>query len=487
MIKYIVRNLHTTHILFDASEMLAKAQSTKIFSPRQLKSFLDEYIIGQTIGKKVLSVAAYNHYLRINDRKKRMENAFQKQLLEYEQQKQTHKRSPVYSENSESQLGLRNLANQLSSIPSQKYDNIELTKSNILLIGPSGCGKTLLAFTLARILNVPIAVTDCTQLTQAGYTGENVEICIERLLINANYDVSRAETGIIILDEVDKLAKLSKNAGTKDVSGEGVQQSLLKILEGHCVNIHTKVPTNAQERCKNGKISSQKEETFVVNTSNILFILMGAFVGLDKHIKRRISLLTNSRAENSYLENNIDNLKVSNMIEEINLSSGKKVSALGLTSPIDLINFGLIPELVGRTPIITALEPLQQNDLYHILKDPKNSLLSQYQYIFQQFGVKLHITEKALRYITSLALKEGTGARGLRSIMERVLLNVNYECPGSDISYVLIDTETVASLQQDEHFLNAHASPKYYSKTQKYQFIQDIAKEEIIESKDLDI
>ncbi|QLL34982.1 hypothetical protein HG536_0H03580 [Torulaspora globosa] len=464
-----------------ATKKLAKNRVQDIPSPKILKSYLDEYVIGQETGKKVLSVAVYNHYLRNLDKKRKAELQEQKRILEEESLRDDEE--PLYSSSSESSVGLKNLQQQYDSISARSDDDLELGKSNILVIGPSGSGKTLLASTLARFLDVPIAITDCTQMTQAGYIGEDVQVCIERLLVNAEFDVAKAENGIIVLDEIDKLAKPAASIGTKDVSGEGVQQSLLKIIEGHKVEINVKRPLKAGTDNKNNQTTAKKDETFIIDTSNILFMIMGAFVGLDKHVVKRIKGLRQSKEEQ---EDDVQKLRFSNTIEEIDLGNGKKVSALSLVTPTDLVSFGLIPELIGRVPIVTALEPLQQKDLYQILKEPKNAILDQYEYIFEQFNVKLSVTRKALEKVAQLALKEGTGARGLRGIMERLLLDVNYHCPGSGISYVLIDEETVKSLQQTEHSLATHVNAKYYSRGQLDDFILDAGREDVELAQELD-
>lgn len=506
------------------TQITSKSMVSKIPSPRTLKKFLDEYIIGQETGKKVLSVAVYNHYLRINDKLAKEKLAKERQVLEANIKAEEAKRlKQLQEENnnkdkydfdedlvprSEAQAGLRNIQRQLenlrqnnkssggSGLDSNSFDNnninnddddddLQLSKSNVLVIGPSGSGKTLLATTLAKVLDVPIAITDCTQLTQAGYIGEDVEVCIERLLVNADYDVAKAERGIIVLDEIDKLAKPAASIGTKDVSGEGVQQSLLKIIEGHKVEIVVQRPVKVSTDEKDNKKTVKKDESFIVDTSNILFMIMGAFVGLDKHVAQRINKMksqSKSASETSEDKKNEDeeikNLRFSNKIQEIELPNGKRVSALNLATPTDLVSFGLIPELIGRVPIITALEPLQQDDLYHILKEPKNALLDQYEYIFKQFGVRLCVTEKALKRVAQFALKEGTGARGLRGIMERVLLNVNYDCPESGIHYVLINEATVNSLQQTEYSLASHVNAKYYSRGQRDDLIKDVYEED---------
>ncbi|CAI1929670.1 hypothetical protein SEUBUCD646_0D04310 [Saccharomyces eubayanus] len=467
-----------------ASGKLAQSRLSNIQTPKTLKKFLDEYIIGQDIGKKVLSVAVYNHYLRINDKQKKRELQRQRELIEQERLTDD-KDEPIFNGNSEAKAGWKNLQRQFNSVGQEAEENLELSKSNVLVVGPSGSGKTLLATTLAKILNVPIAITDCTQLTQAGYIGEDVEVCIERLLVNAEFDVAKAEKGIIVLDEIDKLAKPAASIGTKDVSGEGVQQSLLKIIEGHKVEIAVKRPVKHDIDGQKNQTTTKKDEIFVVDTSNILFMIMGAFVGLDKHIVRRIENIRKSQntkeADQPSKINDQERMKklrFSNTLEQVELDNGKKVCALDLTTPSDLVSFGLIPELIGRVPIITALQPLQRDDLFHILKEPKNALLDQYEYIFKQFGVKLCITQKALKKVAQFALKEGTGARGLRGIMERLLLNVNYDCPGSDIAYVLVNEATVDSLQETEHSLASHVDVKYYSDDQKDDLVHDVYEED---------
>ncbi|CAI4055939.1 Mcx1p SKDI_02G3330 [Saccharomyces kudriavzevii IFO 1802] len=469
-----------------ASGKLAQSRLSSIPTPKTLKKFLDEYIIGQDIGKKVLSVAVYNHYLRINDKQKKKELQKQRELIEQEKIT-SDKDEPIFSGNSESKAGWRNLQRQFNSAGREVDEDLELSKSNVLVVGPSGSGKTLLATTLAKILNVPIAITDCTQLTQAGYIGEDVEVCIERLLVNAEFDVARAEKGIIVLDEIDKLAKPAASIGTKDVSGEGVQQSLLKIIEGHKVELTVKRPVKHDIDGQKNQTTTKKDEIFVIDTSNILFMIMGAFVGLDKHIVKRIDDMKKLRKATKCVEppdskelekERVKNFRFSNTLEQVELDNGKKVCALDLTTPTDLVSFGLIPELIGRVPIITALQPLQRDDLFHILKEPKNALLDQYEYIFKQFGVKLCVTQKALKKIAQFALREGTGARGLRGIMERLLLNVNYDCPGSDIAYVLVDETTVDSLQETEHSLASHVDVKYYPADQKDSLIRDVSEED---------
>ncbi|AQZ12830.1 MCX1 (YBR227C) [Zygosaccharomyces parabailii] len=467
----------------NASRKLAIGRLPSIPSPRVIKGHLDQYIVGQDKSKRVLSVAVYNHYLRNHDKRRRLELQRARTLIWEEAQKREKEREEKQGfQSSESRAGLKNLQKQLLAQPD---DELVLSKSNVLMVGPSGSGKTLMATTLAGVLDVPIAITDCTQLTQAGYIGDSVEVCIERLLVNADFDVSKAESGIIVLDEIDKLAKPAASMGTKDVSGEGVQQALLKIIEGHSVEISVKRPVKQGTDSKNNQTTTKKDETFVINTSNILFMIMGAFVGLDKHVIRRIQKAKNPEEQHN-AEEDTEKLRFSNTIEEVDLGNGRKESALNLVTPTDLVSFGIIPELIGRVPIVTALQPLQRDDLYHILRDPKNALLEQYKYIFKQFGVELCVTEKALQKVAQFALREGTGARGLRGIMERLLLNVNYDCPDSGISYVLVTEDTVKSLQESDYSLNTNIDVNYYSRGEREKFIEDIYKEDNKLGKELD-
>ena len=518
-------------------------------TPRVLKNHLDNFVVGQERAKKILSVAVYNHYQRIQELQRREEE--EQELMQQQLRREMSEGHPLegkkYAKSKpawthppldeypghHSTIPLQSPASGLGAAPINDSSPLTLDKANVLLLGPSGVGKTLMAKTLARVLAVPFSMSDCTPFTQAGYIGEDAEICVQRLLTAANYDVAAAERGIICLDEIDKISAGRVSQG-KDIAGEGVQQALLKIIEGTTLQIQAKqeksargpgvsnngYPTNSplagggmgpSSGGGNSSSGPSKAETYNVRTDNILFIFAGAFIGLQKMVMNRIAkgsigfgspIRTTSSSSSSSSGNKDTTISAKPGSEESKLfekylpffttlspdqTGPTEYNPLDLVEPTDLQTYGLIPELVGRIPVSAALSALDEDALVRVLTEPRNSLIRQYEQLFQLSGVELRFTRGALREIAKSSLGMGTGARGLRTICERLLTEAMFEAPGKPyLFYTFVFMNMADSIvgSSIKHVLVSQAvaqrktQPIYLARGQQHKFHALITAEE---------
>ncbi|KAH9938610.1 P-loop containing nucleoside triphosphate hydrolase protein [Fomitopsis serialis] len=436
------------------------AKPAGLATPRELAHYLDEFVVGQERAKKVLSVAVFNHYNRVHANMSMQDPT---QSSSWVDQREDDPVTPANVQPHPNRLRLQSMMPFQPGHPQPLFE-----KSNVLVIGPTGSGKTLLARTLATVLDVPFSVSDATSFTQAGYVGDDVDMCIQRLLQAANWDPFRASMGIVYIDEIDKVARKVGSGGlegSRDVGGEGVQQALLRMMEGSTVTVQAKgspaalPPTSGDSRSRAGQrnpnLASPRPEAYSIETSNILFILSGAFVGLDNIIKRRVakgsigftaplssSSETRGNGQMPFFTPNTE--AVPNMLDHI--------------EPEDLVQYGFIPEFISRMPSMTTLSPLSISDLRRILTEVRGSLVSQYTALFGYSGIEIRFTSQALDEICQKAFQRGGGARGLRGIMESLLLEPMYEAPGSSIRHVLIGGAVARGEQPPQYWSKGEAT-----------------------------